>query len=439
MRVILVGLMMSLLAASAAVAANGATSYDVTGVPIYQGPEYSSIDSMPGDITVGPEFHSFHHRGADEVGYSPLTLEDFRFPVVSRTEREFSFERMYYPDHSVVVWEDDCANFKVTAFFFTRDMVRDHIQRLIDEYYICEPDLVQQLIDYYSEVTPQCGEAISWVWFAVNDKGHSYADKRENRYFMSYLSNFKDKFYLDFGVPRAQRFVDDGMRDFLYQYQDRGKFNCGPEFKEMGCASGCEEKDCSMSYDCTDGKCPVPRNKAHDEAPDCREFQYSDFDLDLNAHYLYSPRKAVIEDITYDPVAQAYRWKFAWRFNDCEVDWLRQMCTYGEKVKFALVLSDPHWYARAELDGDLKRDLLAAMDPQTWGNIWPAGNIPYDMECCPCGMPSCPGNCAIAEAVGWEMPAPAPEPIPVTPPTPDFPPPPPPEEPEEVIQVPGKG
>ena len=67
----------------------------------------------------------------------------------------------------------------MSAFFFTRDMVRDHIQRLIDEYYICEPDLLQQVIDYYAEVTPQCGEVISWVWFAVdNNKQHHYADRR---------------------------------------------------------------------------------------------------------------------------------------------------------------------------------------------------------------------------------------------------------------------
>jgi hypothetical protein len=84
-----------------------------------------------------PEFHSFQHRPVDEVGYSPLTLEDFRFPVVKRTGKEFSFERLYYPDHAVQVWNSDCQNYTVTAFFFTRDMVRDHIQRLVDEYYIC--------------------------------------------------------------------------------------------------------------------------------------------------------------------------------------------------------------------------------------------------------------------------------------------------------------
>ena len=49
MRVILVGLMMSLFAVTVAAAGGGgASDYDVTGVPIYQGPEYSSIDSMPG-------------------------------------------------------------------------------------------------------------------------------------------------------------------------------------------------------------------------------------------------------------------------------------------------------------------------------------------------------------------------------------------------------
>lgn len=445
MRIILVGLMMSLLAVATAVAAdggNGASKYDVTGVPIYQGPEYNAIDSAPSDITVGPEFHSFGHRPVEEVGYSPLTLADFRFPVVSRTQREFDFERNYYPDHSRVVWHDKCHSFTVTAFFFTRDMIRDHIQRLIDEYYICDPDLVQQMIDYYAEVTPQCGEAISWVWFSVDDKGHSYADQRENRYFMNYLSNFKDKFYLDFGMPRAQRFVDDGVHNFLYQYQDRGKWNCGPDFQDGGCAKcadkmdkkSCPTQDCGTS-------CPVPQNKAFDEAPNCKDYSYGKFDLDLNSHYLYAPRKVVIEDITYDPVAQAYRWKFAWRFNDCEVDWLRQMCQLGQKVNFALVLSDPTWYARAELDKGLQRDIMAAMDPQTWGNVWPAGDVPYDTECCPCGLPSCPGNCEVAKAVGWKKPAPAPpEQVPVTPPPPkQVTPPPPPPPPEKVIEVPGKG
>jgi len=53
-----------------------------SGIPLYDGPSYSNIDSTQGDVNNIPrEFHAFQHRPVDEVGYSPLTLEDFRFPV----------------------------------------------------------------------------------------------------------------------------------------------------------------------------------------------------------------------------------------------------------------------------------------------------------------------------------------------------------------------
>src|SRR5689334_17601341 len=47
-----------------------------SGIPIYDGPSYSSLDSNQTDVNNIPrEFHAFQHRPVDEVGYSPLTLE----------------------------------------------------------------------------------------------------------------------------------------------------------------------------------------------------------------------------------------------------------------------------------------------------------------------------------------------------------------------------
>jgi hypothetical protein len=430
-----------------------ASKFDVSGLPVYQGPLYRSLDSMPGDVTKGPQFHSFHHRGVDEVGYSPLTLDDFRFPVVKRTMKEFDLEREYYPEHSRVVWHDDCNGYTVTAFFFTRDMVRDHIQRLIDEYYICDEAVAQQLIDYYAEVTPQCGEAISWVWFAVDENAkHHYADKRENRYFMRYLANFKDKFYLEFGDRKAQKIVDNEVHDFLYQYQDRGKHECGPEFKDVkGCAtcggthkcSSCGGGGCSKCGGCGSCGtcCPEAWTKPGDEMLLCTDMQYKGFTLDPNQHYLYYPRKVVIEDLTYDGVAQAYRWKFAWRFDNCEADFLRQMCAYGRNNQMALVLSDPTWYGYKQLDTPLVRDILASADPQSFGNVWPAGNIPYDMSCCNCPYPYCDGNCTPQPEVGFEPRQEPTTPEVITPPDqPQMPEQPEePQEPEQPIETVGKG
>lgn len=476
MRCLLVGLMMSLLAWGMALAqdapadqgkesaapaapveqAQPAGKGEVTGLPIYQGPGYQSLESNKLDINkIPPEFHSFQQRPTEEVGYSPLTLEDFRFPVPKRTQREFSFERLYYPKHSVQVWHDKCHGYTVTAFFFTRDMVRDHIQRLIDENYICEADLLQQVIDYYAEVTPQCGEVISWVWFAVDNNGRNYPDRMENRFFTAYLNNFKDKFYLEFGMPKVQEKVDEKVRAFLYQYETRKKFVCGPEFKARVCkeCDACQNKtvECNKCEKCnqpcgqTDcNECREKFSRPGDKALYCEDYDYHGFDVNVNSHYLYYPRKVVIEDLTYDPLAQAYRWKFAWRFNECETDWLHQMCQFGEQVQFALVLSDPTWYGYAVVGKELKRDLLASIDPNTWGNVWPASKIPYDMSCCTCPLPECAGNCTPVVPVGWGYQPPAPPaemPPAMTPETPknDFGYFPPEEKKEEVIKVKGKG
>jgi hypothetical protein len=426
------------------------SKYNVSGLPVYDGPMYRSLDSQKVDVTKGEPFHSFHQRGVDEVGYSPLTLDDFRFPVVKRTLQAFNWERERYPKDSKLVWHDDCHHYTVTAYFFTRDMVRDHIQRLIDEYYICDKDIVQQMIDYYAEVTPQCGEAISWVWFAVDPQGHHYADQRENRYFTSYLANFKDKFYLEFGDPKAEKVIDATDHKFLYQYEKRGPHECGPEFKTpagCGCGDGscntctkcasCGGSGCSKCGGCGTC-CPQPWTVPHDKQILCTDLGYKGFTLDPNAHYLYYPRKVIIEDTTYDPVAQAYRWKFAWRFDNCEQGLLRQMCALGFNNRMALVLSEPTWYGSADLNRTLTRDILASVDPQAFGNVWPAGKLPYDMSCCNCPFPVCEGNCQAQPEVGWPAPPATPEKPPVvetpTPPaeTPAAP-------PEKVIKVPGKG
>ena len=132
MRFAFLGLMMSVLLFGAAWADDAHTEvvasevvvmgdapdalYDVTGLPTYQGPGYRSLDSEKRDIDQLPEFHSFHHRPVDEVGYSPLTLADFRVPVPGRTKKEFKWERLDYPRHSTQVWHDDCHGFTVTAF-----------------------------------------------------------------------------------------------------------------------------------------------------------------------------------------------------------------------------------------------------------------------------------------------------------------------------------
>jgi len=357
-------------------------------------------------------------------------------------------ERLALPKDSVMVWKDDCHKFTVTAYFFTRDMVRDHIQRIFDEYYVCDPQIAQQVIDYYAEVTPQCGEAISWVWFSI-DGPEVMKGGRENRYFGNYLSNFKDKFYLEFGLPKVQEKVDKADYAFLHQYEKRGKFECGPGFKPLACqlANGCAEcqqqpcptcvqggPDCAGNQVCT--TCPTPINKLHDKQLICKDFSYKGFGFDPNAHYLYYPKKAVIEDITFDPVARAYRWKFAWRFNDCELDFLRAMCGYGQNTEMALVISDPTWFAHQNIDNKLKRRILASADPTSWGNVWPAGNLPFDNSCCPCQLPNCPGNCQPKAPLGWGLAAPTPvveTPVEETP-TPEY-------VPEETppAQVPGNG
>ena len=76
MRYLLAGLMMSLLACGVVYAQDEAatedegavdTRYEVTGIPLYQGPEYDSLDSTAIDIeNVLPEFHSFQHRPVDD-------------------------------------------------------------------------------------------------------------------------------------------------------------------------------------------------------------------------------------------------------------------------------------------------------------------------------------------------------------------------------------
>jgi hypothetical protein len=429
MRYVLIGLMMSCVFGVMAVSQASAEDLrnEVTGVPIYHGPSYTSLDVTRADIeNLPPEYHSFHQLPVEEVGYSPLTLADFRYPVVRRTARQFEWERIGFPEHSTQVWESGRHGYEITAYFFTRDMIRDHIQRLIDEYYICEDDIIQQMIDYYAEVTPQAGEAITWVWFRVSQDSHDYFERAENRYFESYLDNFEDKFFLEFGVPKVQDMLDEDVHEFLYQYRDRGKYACSPDIRQRVC-----NEDCT---DCEIEKPEAPEVPDDAEGPQCfqgssavcdeglwsEDYSYHGYHYDHNKHYAYYPNKVILEDMTYDHLAQAYRWKFAWRFTDCEVDLLNELCRLNENIEMALLVSDPHWYSRNVLDRKMVRNILASVDPQTWGNVWHAGDLPVGTECVNCWLPSCDGNCFELEAVGWEYIEPEPEII-IEPEVPDSP------------------
>ena len=58
----------------AAWASSGPSKTDVTGIPPYVGPSYSSLESARSDVNnMPPEFHAFQHRPAHEVGFGWMT------------------------------------------------------------------------------------------------------------------------------------------------------------------------------------------------------------------------------------------------------------------------------------------------------------------------------------------------------------------------------
>jgi len=244
-----------------------------------------------------------------------LTADDLRPPVPSRTMLSMDKFLSCYPGQRMTLFRDCEFGYELTAYVLTRKLVKEHIQKVIDQYNITDPDAVENLINSYLDMTPQEREVLVFLFFT--------APNISNRYFINHLRGLEDTVYLEYGSPRVQKHVLKARQAMKKERRDY------------------PTKD-EMVYD--EGTRPLF--------------------LDLDEDYLYYPEKVVLEDQGWDSMNKAYRWSFAFNFTDEDIARIEELILNDIDVEFSLVLTDPEFFKYTGVRPHMKYQILRLVDPE---------------------------------------------------------------------------
>ena len=128
-----------------------------------------------------------------------LKVEDFRPAIPSRTMLSTDWSLSRYPGQKMLLFEDKMFGYKIYSYVLTRELVKDHIQAVIDEFNIFDRDNIEDMINYYLDITPQEREVLVVLLYT--------APNISNRYYINHLSNLDQKVYLEYGVKPIQKHV----------------------------------------------------------------------------------------------------------------------------------------------------------------------------------------------------------------------------------------
>ena len=244
-----------------------------------------------------------------------LTVGDFRPAIPSRTRYSYDLSLSRYPGQRMLLYWDKKFEYKVYSYVYTRQMIVDHIQTTIDKYALSDPGQIEDLINYYLDVTPQEREAIAVIYFE--------APGISNRYYVNRFNDFESSIYLEYAAQKVQKHVLRAREQMAKERRDY------PTKEEM-------------TYG--EGKEPLF--------------------LDLDADYMYYPEKVMLEDQTWDPMNNAYRWVIAFKFGDEDVARLEEFVLNGINVTFSLVLSRPEMFEYKALPRLQQYQILRMVDPE---------------------------------------------------------------------------
>ncbi|OPX23008.1 MAG: hypothetical protein B1H03_02950 [Planctomycetales bacterium 4484_113] len=244
-----------------------------------------------------------------------LTVEDFRPAIPSRVRHSYDLSLSRYPGQRMLLYWDKKFDYKIYSYIYTRQMIIDHIQTTIDKYALSDASQIENLINYYLDVTPQEREAIAVLYFE--------APKISNRYFLNEFVDFEDSVFLEYGAPKVEKHVLRARKQMAKERRDY------------------PTKD-EMVYEA--GKHPLF--------------------LDLDSDYLYYPEKVMLEDQTWDPMNDAYRWVIAFKFSDEDIARLEEFLLNDIDVTFSLVLSRPEMFEYKALPKLQQYQILRMVDPE---------------------------------------------------------------------------
>ncbi len=249
---------------------------------------------------------------ASGEGFKP---EDFRPAIPSRAKLSYDWSLSRYPGQRMHLYWDKKLGYFVYSYVITRDLVKSQIQKVIDAQGITDPQRIQEVINYYLDITPDEREAIFVLYFK--------APSISNRYFVNELADFENSIYLEYGSKKLEKHVEWAR-------------------KQM--------------------------EKERREYPTKEELIYEGgirpLFVDVEGDYLYYPERFVLKDQEWDPLVNGYRWVIAYRFNDEDIARIEELLLNEIPVNFSLVISEPTMFEYKELPKLHQYQILRMIDPE---------------------------------------------------------------------------
>jgi hypothetical protein len=244
-----------------------------------------------------------------------LKADDFRPAMPSRTMLSYDKSLSYYPGQKMILFQDKQFGYKLYAYVLTRKLVQEHIQKVIDQFQITDPAQIDNLINKYVDYTPQNREVLVLLFYT--------APNIANRFYVNHLGNLEQTVYLEYGSQRVEDHVVKARELMAKQRRDI------PTQEEMVFDGGTR---------------PLY--------------------LDMDKDYLYYPEKVVLEDQGWDSLSKAYRWAFAFHFNDQDIARIEEFMLNGINVDFSLVLTDPEFFSYMNVRPHMRYQILNLIDPE---------------------------------------------------------------------------
>ncbi len=252
---------------------------------------------------------------ASPVFAQALSAGDFRPAIPSRTMFSYDKSLSYYPGQKMLLFQDEQFGYKLYTYILTRKLVKEHIQKTIDQFQISDSSEIEYLINQYLDMTPQDREVLVLLYYS--------APNIANRYYVNHLERLENTVFLEYGSKKVEKHVLKARETMVKQR--RGL----PTKEEMVFDSGTR---------------PVF--------------------IDIDKDYLYYPERVVLEDQGWDALSKAYRWAFSFRFTDEDIARIEDLMLSGIPVDFSLVLSEPELFAYRGVKPHMTYQILNLIDPE---------------------------------------------------------------------------
>jgi hypothetical protein len=138
-----------------------------------------------------------------------LSVDDFYSPIQSRETMSYREALQHFNGMRFPIYQDKRMGYTIYGYLYTREMVKDHIQAIVDMFNVNDPAELQNLIDTYAYYTPSEGELYIFTYFE--------APHMQNRFYKDLLDDWPSYVNFEYGVDQIQTRIEQ-LRDRVEGY-----------------------------------------------------------------------------------------------------------------------------------------------------------------------------------------------------------------------------